>query len=110
MDRLTAWRAVERFFVEFFGFLFDNTSWCYLVVAYLFPYFCALLLLFVVHVNALEWFYWFITFHLLLFRTKINESKSNRAVILIEGLNKFLYFHTNSSFQKPFQPTNTTIS
>ena len=25
-----AWRATERFFTEFFGFLFDNTSWCYL--------------------------------------------------------------------------------
>ena len=35
----TAWRAVERFFAEFFGFLFDNTSLCYLCVASLFPYF-----------------------------------------------------------------------
>ena len=48
--------ATERFFVEFFGFLFDNTSWCYLVVASLFPYSCTLLLLFVVHVYALEQF------------------------------------------------------
>ena len=44
----------ERFFAEFFGFLFDNTSQYYLVFASLFPYSCALLLLFVVHVYALE--------------------------------------------------------
>ena len=28
-----AWRAAERFFVEFFDFLFNNTSACYLVFA-----------------------------------------------------------------------------
>ena len=27
---ITAWRVAERFFAEFFGFLFDNTSACYL--------------------------------------------------------------------------------
>ena len=32
-------RVVERFFAMFFGFLFDNTSWCYLVFASLFPTF-----------------------------------------------------------------------
>ena len=40
----------ERFFVEFFGFLFDNTSPCFLVFTFLFPYSCTLLLLIVVHV------------------------------------------------------------
>ena len=30
MDHLTGWRAAERFFAEFFGFLFDNTCRCYL--------------------------------------------------------------------------------
>ena len=30
-------KVAERFFVEFFGFLFDNTSWRYLVFASLFP-------------------------------------------------------------------------
>ena len=33
---ILTWRIVERFFAEFFGFLFDNTSWCYFVVASLF--------------------------------------------------------------------------
>ena len=36
-DRFTSWRAAERFFIEFFGFLFDNTSACYLVFAFFFP-------------------------------------------------------------------------
>ena len=35
---ITTWRAAKRFFAEFFGFLFNNTSWCYLVFASLFPY------------------------------------------------------------------------
>ena len=52
--RLEGWRAAERFFAEFFGFLFDNTSPCYLVFASLFLYSYALILLFVVHVYALE--------------------------------------------------------
>ena len=29
-ERITAWRATERFFLKFFSFLFDNTSACYL--------------------------------------------------------------------------------
>ena len=51
---ISTWRVVERFFAEFFGFLFDNMSWCYLVFASLFPYSCALHLLFVIYVYALE--------------------------------------------------------
>ena len=35
---LTAWRAAERFFVEYFGFLFDNTSLCYLCVCIFLPF------------------------------------------------------------------------
>ena len=50
---IIAWKVAERFFAEFFNFLFDNTSACYLVFASLFPYSYALLLLFVVHVYAL---------------------------------------------------------
>ena len=34
---ISTWRATERFFAKFFGFLFDNTSQCYLVFASLFP-------------------------------------------------------------------------
>ena len=68
---ITTWRATVRFFAEFFGFLFDNTSWCYLVVASPFSYSCALLLLFVVHVYALEQ-YRFIKHIYSCFRTLIN--------------------------------------
>ena len=51
---ILTWRVAEKFFVKFFNFLFDNTSWFYFVFASLFPYSCALHLLFVVHVYALE--------------------------------------------------------
>ena len=42
---ITAWRAAERFFAEFFYFLFDNTSVCYLVFAFFFPTLLAFILL-----------------------------------------------------------------
>ena len=45
MDQFTAWRAAEGFLVEFFGFLFDNTSGCYLVFAFFFPTLLAFILL-----------------------------------------------------------------
>ena len=35
-ESISTWRVTERFFVEFFGFLFDNMSRCYLVFSYLF--------------------------------------------------------------------------
>ena len=34
---IIAWRAVERFYAEYFSFLFDNTSAYYLVFAFFFP-------------------------------------------------------------------------
>ena len=40
MDYLTAWRAVERFYAEGFGFLFDNTSCVVRVFASSFLYLC----------------------------------------------------------------------
>ena len=36
VDQFTAWRAPERFYAEYFGFLFDNTSACYLMFAFFF--------------------------------------------------------------------------
>ena len=45
VDRFTAWRAAERFFAEFFVFLFDNTSACYFVFAFYFPTLLAFILL-----------------------------------------------------------------
>ena len=47
-------RVAKRFFAEFFSFLFDNISWCYIVFTSLFPYSCTLLLLLIVHVYALK--------------------------------------------------------
>ena len=37
--------ATEWFYAEYFGFLFDNTSACYLVFAFFFPTLLALILL-----------------------------------------------------------------
>ena len=42
---ITAWRAAERFYAEYFGFLFNNTLACYLVFAFFFPTLLALILL-----------------------------------------------------------------
>ena len=44
----------ERFFAEFFGFLFNNTSVCYLVFAFFFPTLLAIILLLCYIDNGLE--------------------------------------------------------
>ena len=49
-----AWRAAERFFGEFFGFLFDNTSVCYFVFAFFFPILLAFILLLIFDKYGLE--------------------------------------------------------
>ena len=54
VDRFTAWRAAERFFAEFFGFLFDNTSWYYLVFASFFLTLLAFILLLIFDEYGLE--------------------------------------------------------
>ena len=46
---ISTWRVAEKFFTEFFGFLFDNTFWCYLVFASLLPYSLNFTLLFIVY-------------------------------------------------------------
>ena len=51
---ITAWRAVERFYVEYFGFLFDNTSACYLVFAFFFLTLLTFILLLVYDEYGLE--------------------------------------------------------
>ena len=51
---MLTWKNVEASKASVLYIYIDNMSWCYLVFAYLFPYSCALLLLFIVHVYALE--------------------------------------------------------
>ena len=51
---ISTWRVVDRFFAEFFGFLFDNMSWCYLVFSSLFPSLYDFPLLFIVVEYGLE--------------------------------------------------------
>ena len=53
-DRFTAWKAAEWFFAEFFGFIFDNTSRCYLVFASFFPTILAFILLLLFDEYSLE--------------------------------------------------------
>ena len=43
--RFTAWRAAERFYAEYFNFLFDNISAYYLVFTFFFPTLLAFILL-----------------------------------------------------------------
>ena len=90
-------------FVEFFGFLFDNMSRCYLMFISLFPY--SLSFIFVI---ACLWL-WIrvvsvIAYHLLLFCTYISLSKTNSVVSFkIRGLNKqqcFALFEFSKSFMK----------
>ena len=45
VDQFTAWRAEERFYAEYFGFLFDHTLACYLMFAFFFPTLLAFILL-----------------------------------------------------------------
>ena len=45
VDRFTAWRVAERFYDEYFGFLFDNIWMCYLVFAFFFLTLLAFILL-----------------------------------------------------------------
>ena len=57
MDRFTTWRAAERFFTGFFGFLFENTSVCYFVFEFFFPTLLAFILLLWFDEYGLEWLY-----------------------------------------------------
>ena len=38
VNHFTTWRAAKKFFSEFFSFLLDNTSRCYLCVCFSLPY------------------------------------------------------------------------
>ena len=53
---LTAWRAVERFYAENFGFLFDNTSLCCLCLHLSSLNFCHLITAVVVIIFGLDCF------------------------------------------------------
>jgi len=59
VDRFTTWRTVEKFFTKFFGFLFDNTSRCYLMFAFFFPTLLAFILLLIFDEYGLELYHLF---------------------------------------------------
>ena len=54
VDRFTAWKVTKKFFAEFFDFLFDNTSACYLVFAFFFLTLLAFFLLLIFDGYGLE--------------------------------------------------------
>ena len=51
---IAVWRAVERFYAKYFGFLFDNISACYLVFAFFFHTLLTSILLLCYNVYGLE--------------------------------------------------------
>ena len=54
VDQFIAWGTAKRFLIEFFGFLFDNTSRCYIVFVSFFSTLLALILLLIFDEYGLE--------------------------------------------------------
>ena len=94
---ITAWRAVERFFAEFFSFLLITSLGIILCLHLssltLVLYIYCLLFIFVHNSSFGD----YVSFTLVC--TQISQGKSNLAVILKLGLNKLVCFSTNLSFQ-----------
>ena len=83
---ISTWRVAEKFFIEFFRFLFDNMSRYYLLFASLFPYSFSFILVVALLVVMAQRIISLICYHLLLFHTQINQSKRNHAVFLKLGV------------------------
>ena len=78
---ILTWRVAERFFAEFFAFVFNNTSLCYLVVASFFLYSCALLLLDCCSCLCTRVVIGLLCFIYSCSALKISQSKNNLAII-----------------------------
>ena len=89
---ISTWRVTERFFTEFFGFLFDNTSWCYLVFASFFPTLLAFILLLIFVEYGLEYFYRLLARIYSYSALSLSQSKNNRAVTFNQGSKQVLVF------------------
>ena len=79
-DQFTVWKAAERFFAEFFDFLFDNTSTCYLVFVFFFPTLLTFILLLIFDEYGLEQFYCLFARIYSYSALSLNQSKNNRVV------------------------------
>ena len=89
---ITTWRVAERFFSEFFSFLFDNTSWCYLVFVFLFPTLKLYFILLIMDEYGLEQCYWLFAHIYSYSALSLSQSRSNLAVILIWESKQTLVF------------------
>ena len=78
---ISTWRVAKRFFVEFYGFLLDNKSWCYLVFASCFHTLLAFILLVMINEYGLRQCYRFIALIYSCFALSLNQNKSNLAII-----------------------------
>ena len=91
-ESITAWRVAEKFFVEFFGFLFDNTSACYLVFAFFFPTILYSILLLCYFIYGLEYCVCLSAHIYTIPHLVLSQCKINRAVSLIWGSKQLLCF------------------
>ena len=89
---ITAWRATERFFIEFFSFLFDNMFRCYLVFVSPFPTLKLYLISLIMDEYGLRYCYRLFVLIYSYFVLSLSQSKSNLAVILIWGSKQALVF------------------
>ena len=80
------------FSFEFFDFLFDNTSWCYLVFASFFPTLLAFILLLIFVEYGLELFYHLFARIYSYFALSLSQSKNNQAVTFYQGSKQALVF------------------
>ena len=85
-------RVVKKFFTEFFGFFFNNTSRCYLVFASLFPTLKLYFISLIMDEYGLRQCYWLFVLIYSYSALSLSQSKSNLAVILIWGCKQVLVF------------------
>ena len=107
VDRLPLGGWQRGFFAEFFNFLFDNTSRCYLVFASFFPTLKLYFISLIIDEYGLEQCYRLFALIYSYSALSLSQSKSNRAIIFIGGLNKLFCFLTNPSFQWEFVFSNS---
>ena len=80
---ITTWGTAKRFFVEFFGFLFNNTSQYYLVFSSLFPTLKLYFILLIMDEYGLRQCYRLFALIYFYFTLSLSQSKRNLAVIFI---------------------------
>ena len=101
---IAAQRVTERFFAEFFSFLFDNTSRYYFVFAFLFPTLKLYFILVIIDEYGLRQCYRLFVLIYSYSTLSLNQSKSNLAVILIQGFKQTLVFSHKFELSK-IKPT-----